>query len=281
MKKILLLVIIIYGAIFGQTYEYKKSIGQFTDAASLSINAVGFVYVSDKATNMVYKLDTLGTVLTSIGGYGWQNGSFDGPVDIFSNALNVFVTDKNNHRIQQFDKDLNYISQLYKRDSKNPDARFGYPLGCVVSNLGDLYVLDQENKRVVKYDLAGNFYLKFGGFEDSKYTITDPRKIGVAKDNRVYVLNGNAIYAYDNFGNGVKKMEMGFEISNFNTFGDNILLFYGKDLILGDLITGVTKNLLIHFPERYDFSKIVSFTMFNSVLYILTTNEIQIYSTAE
>lgn len=281
MKKVLLILFMVTVSVCGQTYQYKNSMGTFSETTSFSISPTGFIYVADKATNMIYKLDTLGSLLVTAGGYGWQTASFDDPVDIFSSALTVFVSDKNNHRIQQFDKDLNYVTQLYKRESKNADARFGYPIGCAVSNLGDLYVLDSENKRVLKFDLFGNFNLQFGGFRDAKYALTNPRKIGVAPDNRIYVLNDNFIFAYDNFGNGIKKMEMGRNISMFSIAGKNILLFYGKDFILGDLISGATKKLNITYPENFDFANIVSFTLFNSQLYILTKTEIQVYSSVE
>lgn len=281
MKKILLAVIFITNIITAQTFQLTKTICSFNEASAFSISPAGFIYAADKSTNMIYKIDTLGNIIISTGGYGWQQGSFDEPVDIFSNALSVFVTDKNNHRIQQFDKDLNYVSQLYKRESKNQDARFGYPMGSAISNLGDFYVLDSENKRVLKFDLQGNFQMKFGGFNDAKFALSNPRKIGVAPDNRIYVLNGNSIFAYDNFGNGIKKMELGSEISSFNVFNNYIMLFYGRDFILGDLINGTTKKLDINFPEDYNFSNIVSFTIYNMRLYILTKTEIQIFSKAE
>lgn len=280
MKKIVLALFIISQLVCGQTYRYVKSIASFSEATSFSINPAGFIYVADRVTNMVYKLDTLGNQLISTGGYGWQNGSFDEPVDVFSNTLTVFVSDKNNHRIQQFDKDLNYVSQLFKHNSKNQDARFGYPVGCAVSNLGDLYVLETENKRVLKFDLFGNFVMQFGGFNDAKYGLSNPRKIGVAPDNRIYVLNGNQIYTFDNFGNGLKKMELGAETSMFNTFGNYILLFYGRDLILGNLLSGSTKKLDIGFAEDYNYSNIVSFVIFNDILYLLTKTEIQVYAVA-
>lgn len=281
MKNVLILVFILTQIISAQTYRLTKTIASFGEASSFSINPSGYIYAADKTTNMIYKLDTLGNTIISTGGYGWQQGSFDEPVDIYSNALSVFITDKNNHRIQQFDKDLNYVSQLYKRESKNQDARFGYPLGSAISNLGDFYVLDSENKRVLKYDLQGNFLIKFGGFNDAKFALTNPRKIGVAPDNRIYVLNGNMIFAYDNFGNGIKKMELGSAISSFSVFSNYIMLFYGHDFILGDLINGSTKKLDVSFAENYNFSDIVSFTIYNSKLYILTKSEIQIYTLSE
>ncbi len=62
--------------------------------------------------NEIVKLDTLNNALKSIGGYGWSNSTFDEPVDIYATDLRVYVTDKNNNRVQVFDKDLNFLFLL-------------------------------------------------------------------------------------------------------------------------------------------------------------------------
>ena len=135
---------------FPQNFELINSIGNFKNASSFYINPAGFIYVTDSNTNEVSAIDTLGTVLKIIGGYGWSPSSFDNPVDIFADALKVFVADKNNHRIQRFDKNLNFNFQIYTRDSDVEAERFGYPLSAVMSNQGDIFILDSENTRIVK-----------------------------------------------------------------------------------------------------------------------------------
>ena len=134
---------------------FQNALGKFTDASSFSYNPSGFFYVADRHTNEIFKIDTLGNIIKYIGGYGWDESNFDDPIFIFSTLLNVYVTDKNNHRIQIFDKDLNYITQLSNKNlestNKNlENSKFGYPLGCVVSSMGDFFVLDSENKRILK-----------------------------------------------------------------------------------------------------------------------------------
>ena len=136
-----------------QTFIYQYSIGKFKNASAFTITAAGILYVADASSDEIYKLDTLGNNLKDVGGYGWDEGAFDHPVDVFANPLSVYVTDKNNHRIQRFDKDLNFISLLYTRENDNPAERFGYPLSAVTSNQGDLFILDSENKRILKFDL--------------------------------------------------------------------------------------------------------------------------------
>ena len=180
---------------YSQGFIYSSSIGKFKDASSFCITSAGFIYVTDSGTNEVYKLDTLGNVLKYAGGYGWDDGMFDNPSDVYANPLSVYVCDKNNHRVERFDKDLNYIWQLNTRNSDTTGQRFGYPLGCAVSRQGDLYILDSENKRIVKFDLFGNFALNFGGYDAGIYSLVNPKKIAVSDNTEKPCANPGGIHS--------------------------------------------------------------------------------------
>ena len=212
-KSILLLLIILYSSGFAQTFEFESSFGKFENATAFYINSAGIVFVRDDVTDEVYKLDTLGNEIESVGGYGWQTGTFDDPIDIFADPLKVLVTDKNNNRIQRFDKNLNFVSQIYKRESEIDEERFGYPLSAVQSNLGDIYILDSENKRILKFDPFANFVQSIGGYDYGTYTLIDPKKLAVSMQNNLYVIDGNEVYIYDNYGNAIGNLEVPEKVS--------------------------------------------------------------------
>jgi len=65
--------------------------GKFKNASSFTYSSAGFIYVTDSGTDEVYKLDTLGNLLKSAGGYGWDPGLFDVPTGIYANPLSVYV----------------------------------------------------------------------------------------------------------------------------------------------------------------------------------------------
>jgi len=102
--------------------------GKFSNAVSFSINPVGSIYITDADKNEIIKLDTLGNELNRIGGYGWNPAAFDFPADIFAQTLKVYVADKNNNRIQVFDKDLNFRYELTIRIDKRKDRKRIYHL---------------------------------------------------------------------------------------------------------------------------------------------------------
>jgi len=139
--------IFFFNEAFAQEFTYENSIGKFEHATSFYISSAGILFVTDDFTDEVYQLDTLGNLLNSIGGYGWDINTFDDPVDVYADPLKIFVTDKNNHRIQSFDKNLNFIFEFNKQESEIEEERFGYPESAVQSNQGDVIILDSENKR--------------------------------------------------------------------------------------------------------------------------------------
>jgi hypothetical protein len=275
---ILIASLLISYSAFSQTFRYNYSIGKFKNASAFTITAAGIIYVSDAASDEVYKLDTLGNYLRDVGGYGWDEGAFDQPVDVFANPLSVYVSDKNNHRIQKFDKDLNFISLLYTRESDNPAERFGYPLSAVTSNQGDLFILDSENKRILKFDLFGHFVLNFGGFDSGNYALVNPEKMVVSPSNTLFVLDGKKIVVFDQYGNGVNELQTGSELKSINLVFNNLLLNTDNKILMSNLKSGIFKFSELKTEDEETVSGIVSSLVFNGKLYVLKTGEIRIYS---
>lgn len=256
--------------------KYLGEIGNFNNASSFHINGAGFIFVTDAGNDKIYKLDTLGNMLKEAGGYGWDESSFDIPSDIFATTLNIYVSDEKNHRIQRFDKDLNFISSLSTRNSESNEQRFGYPLSCAVSNQGDLYVLDSENKRIIKFDLFGNFVQNFGGYDWGKYALHNPLRLAVDPANNVYCSDDNKVYVYDQFGNGIAIISSNENISGLNIIFSKLILNSGKNIYFADLSHSEFKLQQIQFLEPVT-EEIVCSLIFNNNLYILTSKTIFIY----
>ena len=214
MKNLILLIIFFCTSLNAQYFEFNKSFGDFKNASSFYITANGMIYVSDSGSDEVILLDTLGNTLKTFGGYGWDDNSFDYPADVFADPLTIYIADKNNHSIKRFDKNLNYLSSLKKRDSDNSEEQFGYPLSCATSNQGDLYFIDSENKRVMMFDIYGNYKISLGGFDAGKYQLSNPTKLAVSSSNKIYVIDNEDVFVFDDFGNGVNIINIGKELNS-------------------------------------------------------------------
>lgn len=277
-KVVIILISIFIPELHSQSIEFKSSIGDFSRATSFYITSNGIIYVTDSATDEITSFDTLGNYLKDIGGYGWGNSQFDYPADVYADPLSVYVTDKNNHRIQRFDKNLNYISSLYKRESNISEEQFAYPIGTVISSQGDMYVLDSENKRVMKFDLFGNFIFYFGGIDAGNYSLTNPKTISVSPGNNIFISDGKRIVIFDQYGNGLNSITLDEEIINIEILFNQIVIVTKSNIYYADLYT--SKPELKNFTLNDEVKKmdLISAIKFNNKLYILTPTEINVFN---
>jgi hypothetical protein len=168
------------------------------------------VYVIDAGASRLVKLSKDWEVLGSVGGYGWTDQAFDHPADLVApNGLDLYVADYGNHRVQRFDRDLNFISSFSTRESGDPGVRFGYPRGVAQSRFGSLFIVDGENNRVLKVNTSGSVELVFGDIGGGEGRLESPSRVRVSGDDRVYVQDKGRIVVFDLFGNYVETLGEG------------------------------------------------------------------------
>jgi hypothetical protein len=272
----LILLIELWNPLKAQNLIPYGEIGSFQSASSLSINQAGFIFIADAGTNEIIKLDTLGNILKVIGGYGWSASAFDYPTDIFANTLNVYVADRNNDRIQIFDKDLNYLSEISSKKYSDQKFQFRYPMSISVNSQGDLFILDSDNTRILKYNFRGDFLTEIGGYESSSYVLTNPKGFAINNSNQIFVIDSQDLIVYDQFGNYAAKRKLESNFKNINSFLNIITLSGDKNV---DAIIGSVKN---QFQETKSFNteveeKIIDSVIFNNRMYLLTEKTIFLY----
>lgn len=273
-----ILILLFNSLLLPQTFLFERSFGDFDNASSFYINPAGNIFVTDVDTDEIYVLDTLGNMIHSIGGYGWSESAFDTPVDIFADALRIFVADKNNHRIQRFDKNLNFIFQISTRESEIEEERFGYPLSAVISNLGDIFILDSENSRILKFDLFGNFNQNFGGYDYGSYSLEQPKQLAVSMQNNIFVIDKNQIIIFDAYGNGIGKAEGTNNFISIRIIFNWLTVCTEEKIFLANL-KFPDLNIKEVFLDDVDYKPgIVSSFVFNNKLYVLSKNNILVFN---
>ncbi len=169
---------------------------------ALDVDLYGNVYVLDAEKATLTLLDRNLATVAVIGQPGWDNGRFDRPAAVWArNGMDVFVADYGNHRIQRFDRQLAFVSSLSTRENDNPDQRFGYPTDVALSRLGDLFVCDGENQRVLRINRLSQVEKVIGGFDAGEGKLERPTKIGIGPDDDLFVVDGARILVFDAFGN--------------------------------------------------------------------------------
>ena len=187
----------------------QKAVGSFQRATRLITNPQGWIYVLDSERNLVVLMKGDEEASSSVGGYGWSSTTFDQPTGLATDGLNLYVADRGNHRLVRFDRSLNFISSFVTRDTSLLAARFGSPLGVALSRLGDVFVLDGENLRVVKFAANMQYKRSFGDIDDQRSRLRQPIKILISPDDRVFVLEPDRLLEFDYFGQYLRAIGAG------------------------------------------------------------------------
>lgn len=256
---------------------FLSEFGSFSNSSSFTISSNGILYIADLDNNEIISYDTLGNKLKDAGGFGWQNGLFDQPVDIFANPLSVYVADKNNHRIQQFDRSLNFVGSFSNRKEENIEYSFGFPLSLAISNQGDMFILDGENYRLLKFDMFGNFLTSFAGIDAGKFRIRKPNLLAVDSKGLIFVSDDKTLNIYDSFGNGLNKINFQYPIKSIRILFDNYVVVTKNSI---HRLSFDNESIKIESIQISDikFSDVKSAFIFNNKLYLLLFNKIIVFS---
>lgn len=270
MRTFLLIFGILAQLVFPQKLKFIGSFGAFDNTTSFAYVPTGNFYVASQGDESVHKIDTAGTELASVGGYGWETSAFDNPVDVFATALKVYVADKNNNRIQVFDRYLNFQFEI------KSDETTVFPQSIAVSEQGDVFILDSDNLRILKFDMFGNFIDEIGTITSGKFTFEEPKKLAISKKGDLFVLDKNRILIFDLFGNGKQIYTLPFNGENINIYGNIITVNGLYEVIAVDLRTGKT-NLLNKVDKYLNADFIIDSIIIRKKLYVLTSSQILVF----
>ena len=129
-----------------------------------------------------------------VGRKGGKEGEFDVPRGLTLRDNLVYVCDCDNHRIQVFDLDLNFVRSIGSCGSGR--GEFDRPLDVKFDAAGNMYVVDWGNERVQVMDSSGRFIREFG-----RGKLSGPSGLLIA-DKYVYVsdFSGPCIVVYETSG---------------------------------------------------------------------------------
>lgn len=139
-----------------QQLDFRPVSTALNDAGSISITPSGLIYIVETNRHRMLVLSSDGERIDSLGSQGRGDYRFNRPVSIdATNGLKIYVADRNNGRVQLFDRRLQYLSSITsdKIDNRN---RF-QPAQLVVSKIGDLIVYDSDQHLIHIFDPNGNY----------------------------------------------------------------------------------------------------------------------------
>ena len=118
------------------------------------------LYVTGRISPPNFDFRFLRRLRGQVGSDGRWRRELNGPAGIGIDADdNVYVADQNNHRIQKFTANGEYVTQWGERGSGN--GQFNMPWGLCVAD-GHVYVADWRNDRIQKFTRRRNLRHVFG-----------------------------------------------------------------------------------------------------------------------
>ena len=213
--------------------------GEFLNAVSTTSDGKGNIYVLDAVRNEIIKYDDNLKEVKRAGKKGWAVGEFDSPTSIDgSSGLELSVCDGKNYRIQRFDLNLSYTTTIFPYYETYPENfRYQVPVATVYL-VPYLYALDGENNRVVTYQIQ-NQSMWYPAFSFGGFQSAQKP---MAKPTKLVKDGLNNIYILD------KKLKTVFKYDNFGNYFNS-----------------------------FENDKVLSISVFNNTLYILTETEILVY----
>lgn len=176
----------------------------FGDAQSAAITADQRLLVTDGERHAVLIVGADQRIERTIGRKGWGNDSFDDPTDISATfLLEILVTDRTNERVQHYDKDMVYV-RTYDKSTLGIDTPIR-PVSCIQSNQGEIFILDAEERRVLRIDSRGRM---IGTFAVGNRPFLAPSDITVTDEDILVVLDRSALHCFDPYGNLIRTIPL-------------------------------------------------------------------------
>jgi len=146
--------------------------------------------------------------VSEFGSFGTLEGELDNPLGIGTDSSgNIYIPDTDNYRVQKFDSSGNFLemfgwgvatgatafetctSGCQKGISGTGDGQFAGPFDISVDSAGNIYVIDEPNDRVQKFNSAFVFQTKWGTTGSGDTNFFNPRRIAIDSSDNIFVVD--------------------------------------------------------------------------------------------
>ncbi|MFQ5941526.1 MAG: 6-bladed beta-propeller, partial [Nitrososphaerales archaeon] len=204
------------GDLMGSFGSLGSNIKEFIDPTGIALDSEGNLYVADTGNARVQKFDKHGNFVGAFGSMGLlslgmmvdpsekpeeskQHELFERPeAVVVDQSGNPIVVDRRTGMVSVFDSYGNHMSSF---------GSLVTPTSIAKDSKGNLYVLEQGNSRVVKFDQNGFVVKRWGTFGVEDGTFKSPFGIAIDSKDHVYVTDSanNRIQKFDSNGKFITK----------------------------------------------------------------------------
>ena len=180
--------------------ELVGEIRQFRQPRGIDVGPDGRIYVVDAGSDLLAVISPSSRKIESLGGSGWRVGEFNRPMDVAHNPLTpsqVYLLDSGNDRVQKGDLIEGRFSIVGSQT-----LSLSSPRGLDVDTMGNLYVADTGNHRVIRFNpMTGNLMELLVG------QLREPLDVSVGQRS-IYILDGSTLFVCDRLGNMTASLKL-------------------------------------------------------------------------
>jgi len=170
----------------------------FLDPSGAAINGAGEIFISDRGANAVYGFSPSLDSVSEQGGIGAAPGTFNRPAGLACDqALNLYVSDSGNRRIQILDRNLRYVKTVDSYFDQNDEPlKFTRPEDIKIDREGNFWVAD--NDKILKLDPFYELLLEMSYSAPGNFRIGRVSSIDISNSDLVAIGdpgNGQVIIA--------------------------------------------------------------------------------------
>jgi len=225
--------------------------------AAVAFQAPDSLFIIDAMNGNLYKYDITRQSIEKVPCFGNQKNSaplFKSPVGLAAGKDILYMVDNGYHRVIAFSLNNNQILFILgaidgcnQPAPGNKQGEFDHPTDMALDSDENIYVVDQGNKRIQKFNKRGKFLLEFTQEKEGEKFI-HPTHIAIDSDNYIYLLDTSKPYLVklDSKGNFIDR------ICDFNSIPDfnpsRLAIDSKHEIYMGE--TGRGENGRIHIFDK-------------------------------
>jgi sugar lactone lactonase YvrE len=221
------------------------------EPAGVTVNKLGQVFLSDRGTNTIFKLSPALESISGEGGIGRALGDFNRPMGLAADAaLNLYVADSGNRRIQVLDRNLRYVNSIDSYfDQDDSPVNFELPEDICIDGESSFWITD--NDKVIRLDPFFGLQFEMSYDAPGDFAVGRVSAVDVSQSDLVAVADtGNRrIIVATIYGNLVSRFAVG---SVSSLAWDSYGILWAADPEAGKLSAYDSEgNLMFVFAESY------------------------------
>jgi len=181
------------------------------EPVAIAVNGLGDIYITDSGTDAVLKLSSNYKILAYEGGISSVLGGFNRPAGLaYDAAMNLYIADSGNHRIQMLDRNLRYAKTIDEYfDDSGKSVNFDRPEDVAVDIEGNLWVAD--NDKVLKINQFNELEFELSYTSDVGFGIGKATSISASRAGLVAICDsGNRkLFIVSAYGNLISEFSTG------------------------------------------------------------------------